>query len=254
MHTIDVSDEVRDILQRSTVTMTTVRLPPVMLERPTYEAVDKVLKALGGKWKGPKNGHVFTTDPRAAIADIIKGVELIDKKEMFQAFFTPDAAADLLVTMADIEPDQRVLEPSAGDGAIIRAIRRAVTPIAVIAVELDVTHFPKLTKIANRVHPSDFLALPRVVLGTFDRVVMNPPFSNGQDVRHVCRAWEYLRPGGRLAAIVSPAFRYRREAAFKKFKELHAEHGEEERDLPAGTFKESGTMVATVAVCWRKPL
>ncbi len=30
---------------------------------------------------------------------------------------------------------------------------------------------------------------------------MNPPFANGQDIKHITHALRYLSPGGRLVAI-----------------------------------------------------
>ena len=36
----------------------------------------------------------------------------------------------------------------------------------------------------------------------YDRIVMNPPFSDRRDVEHVQHAYELLKPGGRLVAIM----------------------------------------------------
>ncbi len=35
----------------------------------------------------------------------------------------------------------------------------------------------------------------------YSRVIMNPPFSHGQDIRHILRAFSLLRPGGVLVAV-----------------------------------------------------
>jgi 16S rRNA G1207 methylase RsmC len=70
-------------------------------------------------------------------------------------------------------------------------------------------------------------------LGKFDRILMNPPFSNGEDIKHIRHALTFLKPGGRLVAICANGPR-QREALMGL--------GTWE-DLPAGTFKESGTMV-----------
>ena len=82
---------------------------------------------------------------------------------------------------------------------------------------------------------------------------MNPPFAKGQDVEHVLHAWEFLTPGGVIAAIVAPGFKFRREKHFEAFRDLHEQHGQCEIDVEAGAFKESGTNVATRIVVWRKP-
>ena len=36
----------------------------------------------------------------------------------------------------------------------------------------------------------------------YDRIIMNPPFSNRQDAEHVRHAYELLRPNGRIVAIM----------------------------------------------------
>ena len=38
-------------------------------------------------------------------------------------------------------------------------------------------------------------------VGSFDRILMNPPFSKAQDIGHITRAADMLNPGGRLVAI-----------------------------------------------------
>jgi len=54
-----------------------------------------------------------------------------------QLFPTPPELADRMVALADIRPGQRVLEPSAGTGRIIDAIRRTAHGYAITAVELN---------------------------------------------------------------------------------------------------------------------
>jgi hypothetical protein len=44
----------------------------------------------------------------------------------------------------------------------------------------------------------DFMEMPAA--GEFDRVLMNPPFEKQQDIDHVRRAFDHLKPGGRLSS------------------------------------------------------
>ncbi|GDH66296.1 hypothetical protein BvCmsKKP061_05294 [Escherichia coli] len=37
----------------------------------------------------------------------------------------------------------------------------------------------------------------------YSRIIMNPPFSHGQDIRHILRAFSLLRPGGRAGCRLS---------------------------------------------------
>jgi 16S rRNA G1207 methylase RsmC len=63
---------------------------------------------------------------------------------------------------------------------------------------------------------------------------MNPPFANGQDIKHIEHALTLLKPGGRLVAICAngPRQQERLLPMATKWKEL-----------PAGSFSDSGTEV-----------
>jgi hypothetical protein len=85
----------------------------------------------------------------------------------------------------------------------------------------------------GRVNPGDFLQ-QNGNLGTFDRIVMNPPFQNGQDILHIKHAMAFLRPGGKLVALCANGPRQREQL------QPLASHWE---DLPAGSFATQGTNV-----------
>lgn len=82
---------------------------------------------------------------------------------------------------------------------------------------------------------------------------MNPPFSKSQDVRHVLHAWEFVRPGGRLVAIVSPGFTFRKGRIYDDFRAMLAEAAWKiHTDLPPGTFADQGVKVRTVLLTLAK--
>ena len=68
----------------------------------------------------------------------------------------------------------------------------------------------------------------------FDKIIMNPPFINGADIKHIEHAMGFLKPGGRLVALCANGPRQRYKLM------PHADTWEE---LPQGSFKDSGTMV-----------
>lgn len=126
----------------------------------------------------------------------------------------------------------RVLEPSAGAGALAQACFRWGAA-RVDSVELEPSCEEQLMMLGCHVVIADFLALdPRP---HFDSVVMNPPFSKGQNVKHITRALEWLSPGGSLFSIV-PA---------SDNPKLAALGAQDVKEFPAGAFKESGTSIAT---------
>ncbi|HBD2526417.1 TPA: class I SAM-dependent methyltransferase, partial [Escherichia coli] len=61
----------------------------------------------------------------------------------------------------------------------------------------------------------------------YSRVIMNPPFSHGQDIRHILRAFSLLRPGGVLVAVCLNG--PRQQEKLLRFSDVHEE-------LPRGTF------------------
>jgi 16S rRNA G1207 methylase RsmC len=87
---------------------------------------------------------------------------------------------------------------------------------------------------------ADFLDLTPAHIGKFDVVVMNPPFENAVDVRHIQHARGFLKPNGVLVAICARG--PRQIAALQP----EAEHWEE---LPAGTF--AGTSVNAAILTMR---
>jgi 16S rRNA G1207 methylase RsmC len=84
--------------------------------------------------------------------------------------------------------------------------------------------------------------------GLFDRIVMNPPFADQQDIRHVTYAATFLKSGGRLVAIMSAGVAFRKDRLAREFRALVEQRGGSIEELPADAFRASGTGVRTVLV------
>jgi hypothetical protein len=166
---------------------------------------------------------------RALKNSLRTGVQVVPAPQLFP---TPAELAARAVRLAEIEDGHRVLEPSAGTGALLRAIPAGA---ACVAVEINPGLADRLRRAeyAATVHCGDFLDFDPPA-EPFDRVVMNPPFANGADIKHITHALGFLKPGGRLVAICANGPRQR-----EQLKPLASEW----QDLPAGTFKEQGTGV-----------
>jgi 16S rRNA G1207 methylase RsmC len=171
-------------------------------------------------------------------------------------FPTPRALAEELIALADIRAEHLVLEPSAGRGAIAGLLAEVVPAERLYLVERDPTHHQALERAGYRPPQlicGDFLtttALP----GRFERIVMNPPFEQRQDVAHVMHAYRLLSPGGRLAAITSAGVAFRTDAATRGLHELiERSDGGSITENPPDAFKESGTSVNTLTIALTKP-
>lgn len=234
-----VTPEVRAVLERSTIEGNILKLPDEQLARPLYEAVNKVLGNAGGVWNRGKKGHVFPGDPRPKLGLALETGVAIDEKKKFQAFFTPEDIANLVVGMGKVN-GCNVLEPSAGSGALMKACF-AHGAQSVHAIEINPEHHAELSLYGATVIIQDFITIkpdPQ-----FDRVVMNPPFTKKQDLKHVAHALKFLKPGGRLVAIVQAN---RLQSDVEKM--TGHDYDVSTQSVDAGAFKESGTPIATQIV------
>ncbi len=173
--------------------------------------------------------------------------ELVGKK--LPGFFpTPTHLAEHMVDLADIHKGMTVLEPSAGSGRIADAIlSKSSTHPAVIEQSSMLADL--LEKKGHQVERGDFLEHK----GEYDRIVMNPPFENGQDITHVQHAYDLLKPGGRIVAIMGEGPFFRSDKQATGFREWLDENGGTSEKLPEGTFKESNTGTNTRLVVIDKP-
>lgn len=247
-HHLSIDEETMAVLRRSEVSASSVTLPPGQLPRPLYEKVNKVLLLAGGKWNKSAKAHLFSDDPSEKLGLAVESGSIKDVKKATQAFYTPPELAADVVELARVSGCS-VLEPSAGRGALAKeCVIRGASNVS--CVESDETSFAALVALDFNVKWTDFLQLKPVAV--FDRVVMNPPFSDGQDVDHVTHAFGFLGAGGRLVAIMSPGWQTKQDRRSKAFRTLVEEHGCVDREVAGGAFKSSGTGVSTVIVVLEK--
>lgn len=247
-HTVAVDADVQAILQRSTITATSLTLPAEQFARPLYDRLDKVLKAAGGKWNRAAKAHLFARDPREALGLAVETGGIRDERKALQQFFTPPDLARALAAKAAIRPGHLVLEPSAGAGALARAAADAGGTVT--CVELDETLRAQLETEFELSVARDFLTLTPVP--SFDRVLMNPPFEKGQDVAHVMHAIAFLKPGGRLVAVMPAGVTTNTTKTYRAFREAVARAGRFE-PLPDEAFARAGTNVRTVVLTIQLP-
>lgn len=101
-----------------------------------------------------------------------------------------------------IRPDDSILEPSAGNGNIIKALRNRGYNNHIDAVELREKERINLIGCADRVIISDFLT--DTELGKYDVIIGNPPYSLA--LEFIDKSLSLLRPDGRLIFLLRTNF------------------------------------------------
>lgn len=267
----DISSQAEMILKQSVTTKVSpymVYLPQEQLERSLYEEVNEVLSRLGGKWKGGRTkAHIFDHDPSSELKEVVES-GIMPPKNPTAFFGTPDNVVQDMLNASlfyQIGISQRktlrLLEPSAGKGAIARALRDYAKQYAPDDCETTLhccEIVPQFVRILQAdkfdVLCSDFLNYrPQA---PYDGIVMNPPFAVEGDklayVTHVMHAWSMLAPEGMLVSVVPQGLRFNDYKKVKELRDLVEQYGGWQ-DVPAGAFKESGTGIKCLIISLQKP-
>lgn len=136
-----------------------------------------------------------------------KDIERIERKfigKKISGFFpTPAPLGNRLVSLADIEDTDLILEPSAGLGHLADAISNRNPEQQIHVCEIDTEMQDVLELKGYEVVASDFLRYADQCILDYDKIIMNPPFENLADIDHVKAAYKLLAQKGRLVAIMA---------------------------------------------------
>lgn len=272
--TTKISPAVLDVLKRCRIDEPSklLYLPTEggRLDRKLYTDTNKVLEALGGEWKRKLGGHLFDVEEvTPLLAAVIETGIYVDSKKLFQFFETPEPLADALVASIPAATLRalagsgagpsflRVLDPSAGNGALLDALHRLLTRLDIRhdvslwdAIEPQETCRKVLDSKGYNVLPDrDFLEYtgPIELRGRHQIVLMNPPFTKGQATAHFSHALELDLAD--VYAVIQPAsYRFSSRKADEALRKDVAELAGEVTDNPEDAFKASGTGVRTVSI------
>lgn len=232
------------------------------------DLVTKVNKLLGEYY-----GEVLADSHTEREEDIFENRKTTLAKN-FGFFPTPEAAAERVIEYARIGYQEgvqlRVLEPSAGSGNLARlaaaerevrdwnyetksfSYQRGRPIVDCIEIQQHLVAALSLEGIYNKVIHADFLKVNPDPNNLYDRVVMNPPLDRERDIDHVTHAMKFLKPGGRLTAIMSAGTEFRETKKAIAFRALMEELKADWYDLPPNSFSEVGTNVNTLIVTLQK--
>ena len=242
-----LTPDIETVLRASRIEGNSLTLPG-QLARPLYEKVAAFLLNCGGKWQRGRGCHVFDKPAAEAVGLALDAGVAKDEKKAKQAFYTPPGLAARVVEMAEVK-DRWVLEPSAGHGSLVVACLKAGARF-VTSIDNDPLAVAKLNLFGDRTAAIETDFLDHRVAGDFrfERVVMNPPFTRGTDIKHVQHALKFLAPGGRLVAIMSASGK---TDDFAQSLSVQYPGAVEVEAVPSGAFKQSGTNVATIILTFQ---
>lgn len=253
-----VSDKARAAMMRCTVDDDAISPPSIhteKLEQAVYGELKAILESLGGTWKRARQAFEFTELRGRKLAERfyeIAETGTWERAQDYGFFPTPDDLVARMIQMAGIEPHHRVLEPSAGQGAIAARVAEKLASVNQISTfELLPENQRILHALGLVVDGYDFLQFEAGPL--FDRVLMNPPFNKGMAPVHVMHAMKLLKTGGKLVAIMPSSIVQRQDRLYRTCRWELLMNGKI-MPLPDDTFKASGTSVRTVIVEWTKPV
>jgi predicted RNA methylase len=221
------------------------------LDRKRYVVVNEILEAFGGKWDKKSKVHKFFDERIELIPDSISSRLYLDPRSDLNFFPTPPELAEYIVGEAMIERGDRVLEPSAGKGALLRVLATKTNKL--LFCEIDRFMRDALVKEQSDEYIArwellcpDFLEVPNMQnLNPIDIIVANPPFSKGRDVLHVSTMLDVARV--RVVSVMSSGFIFRTDKKTEALKEkLTKDWNWNTIDLGKSAFKSSGTDVNTV--------
>jgi hypothetical protein len=134
----------------------------------------------------------------------VSSTRVKDRRGVHVDFYaTPARVVDGLLSVLTIDATRAALEPSAGDGAIVRRLRVAHPGLNVTGVEIQPQFEPALLTMCDRVVIGDFLSAPLFGL-RYDLIVANPPYSLAREF--IERSLSLLTDGGQAAFLLRLPF------------------------------------------------
>ena len=163
-------------------------------KEPPLAPTISIMERLGGA-ETSKNRWEFDYLIAPVLQELSRSGRIPEQKS-HQFYPTPPELAEIAVELAEIEPHHACLEPSAGQGGIADFMPKDRT----MCIEVSQLHCAVLKAKGYQVEQADFIQWGYG--RTFDRIIINPPFSAGRGIEHVKHAAKMLSVGGRLVAIL----------------------------------------------------
>ena len=158
-----------------------------------------ILEVLGGVPIANSDAYLFDYPAQDVIGEVLLSGLLPDQRS-HQFYPTPPEIAEAVIDAAQIGPNHRCLEPSAGQGGLASFMPQDQTR----CVEISPLNCQVLRARGFEASEADFMSWRD---GVFDRVCMNPPFDRRRARVHLERAASMLAPGGRLVCVLPASYK-----------------------------------------------
>lgn len=217
---------------------------PIYVEDIDYETIGEGSKEL------EKFDEIEVSPYRDSIAlfsTVLKNNKRNELRKGIDYYATPEPVGFKMVEWLQCKNNDRVLEPSAGHGAIARFFGENITATAIEPSYELATRLKLNTTAEVKIHTFEELH----IMNKYDGIVMNPPFGIGGKtaIEHVVKAFKHLRTNGRMVAIIPNGTSCeKRFNAFMESEDAKDAYLRASYSLPGIAFKNAGTNIYTKVV------
>lgn len=162
-------------------------------QKASAKEAEKILQSIGGV--PVKHYWQFDYNPTSVLGEIVASGCVPDHVS-HQYYPSPENIARDAVSMADIGDDDLCLEPSAGQGGLADYMPKERTT----CIEISDLHCKILEEKGHKWMMGDFLKTE--LSDKYDRIVLNPPYSQGRWQAHIEHAFKFLADDGIMVAIL----------------------------------------------------
>ena len=176
--------------------------PDSSLQKAQIEDLERTLRFIGGVKE--RGSWLFPYEPTATF-DSIVSMGLIPEVKSHQFYPTPASIAQYVAQILKCTPTDRVLEPSAGRGDLLAFLN--ATPENVTCVEISPLFCDILSAKGYDVHNKDFIDWSKQLPYDYDKIAINPPYSEGRAKEHTLTALNHLSEDGMMAAVLPAGYK-----------------------------------------------
>ena len=216
----------------------------ITLSKKNKVLIKKIIKVLGGKWSYLGRCYLMPDSVVNLFRKVLETGEFPDLYPNPIFYECPDDVLSRILTLANLQPNDVVLEPTAGNGKIVFAVRDAgIAGVECTAVELDwygwreIERSNENKKHRVKIHAiwGDFQNPRRLRLPAgkkYNVVLCVPPIWNETEIRILNRAYDELEPDGRFIGVVSPFLENTSHPSARRFKKILDDHLAYFEELP----------------------